>query len=167
MFSTTINCIVLKVPAKQFNNNPIETLKSYIGYYNEVACYEVSNTIDSDLMLTVVIYYKSLDTSKIYYVRPSELQETKLINRVTPTYISDLVTMIIPSSIKTPIVPIEVKTKDNPDKAPDGMVLSNYFARPLNTPFKFFTSITPFKLSHFKQYFLFPKSPKDASKTIL
>lgn len=157
MFSTSIYTKVLKVPAKTFNNDPINTIQSYIGKYNEVSCYNVSNCVDNNLMLTVFVYYKALDTSRIYYVKPEELVKTKLLTNITPTYISDMVTIQIPTALsKKTIVPIEVKSMDTPIVTSDKTVITNYYAKPLRLPYKSFTSLTPIKFD-FHQQLLFTK----------
>lgn len=143
MFSSTIICTPLKIASKAFNVNPIAAIKSLIGNSTVVTYYEVSNYIDNNLMLTINVYYKALDTSQVYYVKPEELVSQKVTNAVTPTYISDLVTIQLRAPYnEKKIVPLEVKVMDKPIEIIDNFVLTNYFARPLKSPYTYFTSMS-------------------------
>lgn len=141
MFSSKIICVPLKIPAKAFNIDPKAAIKQLIGNSTVISYYEASNFIDNNMMLTVNVYYKALDTSKVYYVKPEELVEKKITNSVTPTYISDMITIQLKPPYNThKIVPLNIMIMDKPIEIMNDYVITNYFARPLQSPFKFFTS---------------------------
>ena len=163
MFSSTIMNKILKIPAKLFNNDPEATIQSYIGEYNTLMFYNVSNMIDNDLMLTVVVYYRSLDTSRVYYVKPLELTSTQVDGSIVPTYISNMVTIKLPGDYsKYKIVPLTVMSMDKPVLTQTHVVLSNYLALPLKTPYKMFTSNSTLGIS-FKQCYMFDDNIFDKS----
>ena len=143
MFTSTILCKPLKIPARAFNCNPKAAIKSLVGNSTVVMHYEVSNYIDNNMMLTVNVYYKALDTSKVYYIKPQELKSRRVSNVLTPTYISDLVTIQLRAPYnEREIVPLDITVMDKPIEVLNDFIITNYYARPLKSPFKTFTTST-------------------------
>jgi hypothetical protein len=95
------------------------------------------------MMLTVNVYYKALDTSKVYYIKPQELKSRRVSNVLTPTYISDLVTIQLRAPYnEREIVPLDITVMDKPIEVLNDFIITNYYARPLKSPFKTFTTST-------------------------
>jgi hypothetical protein len=101
--------------------------------------FESLGVIDSEKYLDGIgVQYES---EVIYHNMLEELVEKKVTNSVTPTYISDMITIQLKAPYNTrKIVPLNVMIMDKPVEIMNYYVITNYFARPLQSPLKFFTS---------------------------
>ncbi len=142
-FKTEIYSKTIQIPAELFNNNPLETLQTYIGKSSTVKAYEVSNGINENNLLIVKVYYEALNFDLIYYIQPQHLKQYRIINQTNLQYIVNNVLITIPKQFENNgnIVPITIRPLSNVTKVNNETVLTNYFGRLLKTPYRYFTTV--------------------------